>query len=121
MPEAMPDDGILDMLLVPKVSLLTFARLVGKYAKGRYKELNQYIKEHHGQTITFASEQEMTTVVDGEVLRGKELTGALSEKTVHFFYPAAASYRGDGGCRNETMEESAMCAGAAVGADGLRR
>lgn len=120
-PEAMPDDGILDMLLVPKVSLLTFARLVGKYAKGRYKELSQYIREHHGQTITFTSEQEMTTVVDGEVMRGKEFTVALSEKTVHFFYPAAASYRGDEGCRNETMEESAMCAGAAVGAGGLRR
>ena len=91
-PEAMPDDGILDMLLIPGIGLLTFARLVGKYAKGRYKELPKYIKEYHGQHITFSSPQELTTVVDGEVLRGKEFTVRRSEKTVNFFYPAHASY-----------------------------
>lgn len=91
-PEAMPDDGILDMLLIPGIGLLTFARLVGKYAKGRYKELPQYVKEHHGQKVSFVSEREMTTVVDGEVMRGKEFTVTLSEKKVNFFYPATASY-----------------------------
>ncbi len=91
-PEAMPDDGILDMLLIPGISLLTFARLVGKYAKGQYKQLPKYIKEYHGQCITFSSEQELTTVVDGEVLYAKEFTVCRSEKTVNFFYPAQASY-----------------------------
>ena len=33
-PDAMPDDGMLDMLLIPGISLLTFAKLIGKYAKG---------------------------------------------------------------------------------------
>ena len=119
-PEAMPDDGILDMLLIPKISLFTFARLVGKYAKGRYKELSRYIKEHHGQTVTFTSEREMTTVVDGEVMRGKEFTVALSEKKVQFFYPASVGYRNDEECRNEAMEEDPLCAGSVVGAGSLR-
>lgn len=36
--EANPDDGILDILHVGKVNFFTFIRVVGKYAKGRYKE-----------------------------------------------------------------------------------
>ena len=91
-PEAMPDDGILDMLLVPKIGLLTFAKVVGKYAKGQHKQLSRYIKEHHGQSIVFTSPQEMVTVVDGEVMRGKEFTVKLSEKKVKFFYPASVHY-----------------------------
>lgn len=36
--DAMPDDGVLDMLRVRQISLWTFLRLVGQYAKGRYRE-----------------------------------------------------------------------------------
>lgn len=91
-PEAMPDDGVLDMLLIPGISFLTFARMVGKYARGQYKQLPQYIKDYHGQRVTFRSDQELTAVVDGEMMRGKEFTVCRSEKTIQFFYPAAASY-----------------------------
>lgn len=91
-PEAMPDDGVLDMLLIPKVSLFTLARLVGKYAKGLYKNYPEYIWEHHGDTVSFRSAVEMAAVVDGEVLTGKDFTVRLSEKKVNFFYPACADY-----------------------------
>lgn len=92
-PEAMPDDGVLDMLVVPKVSLLTFARLVGKYAKGLYKDYPELILAHHGQSISYSAPGEITTVVDGEVMRDTQFTVRLSEKKVNFFYPAGADYR----------------------------
>lgn len=92
-PEAMPDDGILDVLLIPKVSLLTFARLVGKYAKGRYRDYPQLIQDFHTTQITYRSREELVTVVDGEVLRDTQFTLRLSEKKVNFFYPAQARYR----------------------------
>lgn len=92
-PEAMPDDGVLDMLVVPKVSLLTFARLVGKYAKGLYKDYPELILAHHGQSISYSAPGEITTVVDGEVMRDTRFTVRLSEKKVNFFYPAGADYR----------------------------
>ncbi|MCI8870946.1 MAG: YegS/Rv2252/BmrU family lipid kinase [Lawsonibacter sp.] len=91
--DAMPDDGILDMLVVRQVSLLTFARLVGKYARGRYKDYPELIFEHHGQRVDYWAEEEITTVVDGEVMRGKRFCVRLSEKKVNFFYPAGAGYR----------------------------
>ena len=90
--DAMPDDGVLDMLLVGKVSLLTFIRLVGQYAKGRYKDYPQLIEDFHGQELTWSSKEPLVAVVDGEVLESTSFTVRLSEKKIHFFYPSGASY-----------------------------
>ena len=92
-PDAMPDDGILDMLLIPDLSFLTFLRYVGRYAKGEYKKFPQYIRAFHGQSISFSSPDGVTVVVDGEVLKGTEFTVRLSEKKVNFFYPKGASWK----------------------------
>lgn len=92
-PEAMPDDGILDMLLIPGISMLTLIRCIGKYATGRYKECPRYILDYHGEEVFFSSDREIVAVVDGEVMRGTAFVVRRSEKTVNFFYPASASYR----------------------------
>ena len=92
MPEAMPDDGVLDMLYVNKVSLYQLPGLLGKYAKGRYKDLPKFITDYHGQSISFRSDEEITAVVDGEVMYDTSFTVRLSEKKVNFFYPPCASY-----------------------------
>ena len=91
-PEAMPDDGLLDMLLVPGIGLPTFAKLVGKYAKGLYKDYPQYIWARRGTEVFFTAEGDNVTVVDGEVVPGREFTVRLSEKKLNFFYPATADY-----------------------------
>ena len=90
--EAMPDDGVLDILVVGKVSLLTFARLVGKYATGQYRKFPQYIRHFHGQEVRITSPQEIVTVVDGEVMRAEEFCIRLSEKKINFFYPSTVNY-----------------------------
>lgn len=91
--DAMPDDGILDMLLVRKVKLVTFLRLVGKYAKGLYRQYPDLILDYHGQSVTFSAGEPITVVVDGEVFRDTFFTVRLSEMKVNFFYPAGAGYR----------------------------
>ncbi len=93
--EAMPDDGVLDMLVVPKVSRLTFFRLVKQYATGHYRDYPELIYAHHGQKITYASldGRDVVTVVDGEVMRAPEFTVTLSHRQVNFFYPGGASYQ----------------------------
>ena len=91
--EAMPDDGILDMLLVRQVSVFTFLRLVGKYAKGLYRRYPELISDCHGQQVSFSAQQPITVVVDGEVMVDTQFTVCLSEKKVNFFYPAGSDYR----------------------------
>lgn len=93
--EAMPDDGVLDMLIVPRVSRFTFFRLVGKYAKGQYRRYPQIIRHFHSGGISYSSPQEIVTVVDGEVMRADSFHVRLSEKKVNFFYPACVDYHTD--------------------------
>ena len=90
--DAQPDDGILDMLVVPKVGRLTFFRLLGAYAKGRYREHPEVLAHFHGQSFAFSSPQELTAVVDGEVIHAKDFHVSLSPKKVWFFYPAGLNY-----------------------------
>ena len=91
-PEAMPDDGVLDMLYVKDIPLLRLPGLIGKYAKGRYKALPQFVTDYHGQSISFSSRELITAVVDGEVMEDTAFTVRLSDRKVNFFYPAHADY-----------------------------
>ena len=90
----MPDDGVIETLVVPKVGLFTFAKLVGAYSKGRYKEFPDLIWPNRGSGISFRSgnEQDAVVCVDGEIMRGREFTIRLSDKKVNFFYPGDLSY-----------------------------
>lgn len=88
----MPDDGLLETLVVPKVSRATFFRLIGKYASGKYRDYPDLIWYHQGETVTIRGRKELVAVVDGEPLRAQELTIGLSDKKVNFFYPAGLTY-----------------------------
>ncbi len=90
----MPDDGVLETLVVPKVGKLTLFRLVGKYARGGYKEMPELVWEDKSGEIRIRSgdHRELVAVVDGETMRSKEFAIRLSEKKVNFFYPGDLSY-----------------------------
>lgn len=88
----MPDDGLLETLVVRKVDRLTFFRLVGEYGRGRYARYPNLIQYGQGKGVTVRSPQELVAVVDGEPLRARELTIKLSDKRVNFFYPAGLDY-----------------------------
>lgn len=91
--EAMPDDGALEVLLVPRVSRVTFLRLVRAYATGRYADYPELIRFHRTQAVEFSSPNPLTVVVDGEVIRDQTFTLRLSEKKINFFYPQGVSYQ----------------------------
>ena len=90
----MPDDGVIETLVVPKVSVFTFARLVGAYAKGRYKEHPELIWPRKDNEISIVSgdDREVVMCVDGEIIRDRAFTVKLSDKKVNFFYPEGLSY-----------------------------
>ena len=92
--DAMPNDGVLDMVYAKKVPLLKLPFLIGKYATGQYESLPRYAIGYHGRQVTFSSEQEIVAVVDGEVMRDRQFTVRLSEKKVNFFFPARACIDG---------------------------
>ena len=88
----MPDDGLLEVLVVRKVSRLTFFQLAAKYGSGKYRDYPELIWYRQGCGVTVRSPQELVAVVDGELVRSRELRIGLSDKKVNFFYPAGMSY-----------------------------
>lgn len=88
----MPDDGLLETLVVRKVSRLTFFRLIGEYGKGRYAKYPDLIQYDQGDGVTVRSPRELVAAVDGEILRSHELNIRLSDKKMNFFYPAGLNY-----------------------------
>ena len=88
----MPDDGVLETLIVRKVSRATFFRLIRAYGAGKYRDFPDLIWHRRGNGATVRSEQELVAVVDGEPVWGKELNIRLSDKKINFFYPAGLGY-----------------------------
>ena len=75
--EARMDDGVLNTLVVRKVSRAAFLRFVGAYSKGLYYTLPQVARCYGAREITIESQ-------DRDIRR---VTLGLSEKKVNFFGP----------------------------------
>ncbi|MBR2879243.1 MAG: diacylglycerol kinase family lipid kinase [Oscillospiraceae bacterium] len=91
-PEAEPDDGLMDVLIVKKVSRLTFLKLIGKYAKGRYAELSKYISHYRCTEIAFESDEELGINVDGEAVFSKTPAFRMEPGAVNFIFPEGAAF-----------------------------
>ena len=70
---ARPDDGILDVFIVKKVSLLTLARLIGKYAAGKADDYPEYITHLRTDRVEISFNEENVVNLDGEALFAKEV------------------------------------------------
>ena len=86
-PEADPTDGLLDVLLVKKVSLLQVPGLIGKYKKGQYKSIPQVVTHLQTDKITIHCDQDTPVNVDGELMTAKTVEMTLAKEKVRFFYP----------------------------------
>jgi len=87
-PEAVPDDGSLEFLIVKAVSRLKIAQVVGKYAKGQYRDFPELIERSSGSYMEFNSEREFVINVDGETIKAKNIYFRLIPKGINFIFPA---------------------------------
>jgi diacylglycerol kinase (ATP) len=91
-PEAMPDDGVIEFLLVNAVSRLKFLAVVGKYAKGRYREISEIISHIRGNHMAIEGENDLVVNVDGELLRAKDVSFRMVPRGVNFLFPAGLRF-----------------------------
>ena len=92
-PEADPADGMLDVLVVKKVSRLQVAGVIGKYKEGRYKELPHLVQHFRTKHITIHCDKETPINLDGELRLGKTVKMTVSDKKLRFFYPKGLTWR----------------------------
>lgn len=91
-PEARPDDGLLDFLIVRGVSRLAILRVIGDYARGRYAKYPKLITHLRGGEMEIESERELVVNVDGEAMYAKRLHLRLLSGALNFVVPRGLRY-----------------------------
>ena len=91
-PEADPADGLLDVLLVKKVTLLQVPFVIGKYKDGRYKELPHLVRHFRTKAVKVTCDQENPINLDGELRIAQQAEFRLAEEKLRFFYPKGLSW-----------------------------
>ena len=91
-PEADPADGLLDVLLVNKVSLLQVPGVIGKYKNGRYKELTKLVRHFKAKHIRVICDKDSPINLDGELRMATAAEMTLADEKIRFFYPKGLTW-----------------------------
>ena len=91
-PEADPADGLLDVLLVKKVSLLQVPAIIGKYKNGRYRELPEFIRHFRTDRVRILCDRPSAVNLDGELRVAQEVEMRSAQEKINFFYPRGLTW-----------------------------
>ena len=86
-PDAEPDDGILDCLIVEPVSRLKVAEIVGRYAKGMFREYPEIFTHIQSQEMEIECDKEFVVNIDGEAMYTDKVKFKLIPGAVNFVFP----------------------------------
>ncbi len=88
-PTSRIDDGRLDVLLVKKVTRLQAGWLIGKYKKGKYAQLGDYITYVGAREIKIFSKDnaDMCINLDGETVESSHISLRVEPKRLNFILP----------------------------------
>ena len=86
-PEALPDDGIIEYLIIKGVSRLKVAQITKRYAQGRFRELEKIISYIRGERMEIEGEREFVINVDGETITAEKITFNVVPNGVNFIFP----------------------------------
>ncbi len=92
-PTADPTDGLLDVLLITKVSRLKVAQVIGKYKDGRYAELPHLVRHLRTKRLTIRCDKPTAINLDGELRVSDTVDIRLAEEKIRFFYPKGLTYQ----------------------------
>ena len=91
-PDADPCDGLMDVLVVEKVSRLQVPQVIGKYKNGLYKQLPKLIRHFRTNRLKIICDKETPINLDGELRTGKEIVFEIAKEKLRFFYPKGLSF-----------------------------
>lgn len=89
-PDADMTDGILEVLVVDKVSRLKVAQLISAYQKGQYSRFPELITHYRTNDIRIVTPQPEPVNLDGELLMTDDVRITVLPKKMRLFSPRAA-------------------------------
>jgi len=90
-PHAEYQDGLADILVVKKVSIFTFARLVKFYKKGLHldnERFNKLLTYRRGQIVDIIAKKALVGCLDGETRINKNFKVKIHKNKIKFIIPA---------------------------------
>ena len=92
-PDARPDDGEIDFLVVRGMSRLDFLRFARRYSVGRAHELpGETCIRHRGRELTVEAREPVCVSVDGEELRSRSIVFRAVPGGVNFIFPRGMEF-----------------------------
>lgn len=95
-PEANPADGLLEVLLIKKVSRLKVLSVIGKYKQGKFKDYPHLIRHIRTSALKITCDEPSSINLDGELLVSQQVNITLAKEKIRFFYPKELSWEKEG-------------------------
>jgi len=101
-PEADPTDGMLDVLLVKKVTRMQVPAIIGKYKNGRYRELSHVARYIRTDKVKILCDKPTAINLDGELRTAQEIEMKVAMEKIRFFYPKGLTWNAE--CRMQNAK-----------------
>ena len=101
-PEALPDDGLIDVLAVDAMTRMHFMRQVKIYASGRYRDLPLLIRHYRVPELEIAPERPGPVNYDGETGKSGRLRIRILPRALKFMVPEGVYIQKFGDNRSNT-------------------
>ena len=92
-PTADPTDGILDVLVVKKVSRLQVLGIIGKYKNGQYKKYPKLIRHLSTDHMRIICDKPTSINLDGELRTAQVVDIRVAQEKIRFFYPKGVTWK----------------------------
>ena len=92
-PAADPSDGLLDVLVVTKVSRLKVAQVVGKYKDGKFVDFPDLIRHFRTDRIRIRCDKPTAINLDGELRTDDVVDIRIADEKLRFFYPRGLTWK----------------------------
>jgi len=92
-PEADPADGLMDVLVVNKVTRLQVPSVIGKYKNGKYAQLPHLVRHFRTDKVTIHCDKPTSISLDGELRTGQTIEMNISPHKLRFFYPKELTWQ----------------------------
>ncbi len=98
--DAMPDDGVMDSLIVGKTTVFSFVVMIGRYAKGMYNKCGRLIERVSSGRLCIESDEPVAVNIDGEIIRRRSTAFEMVSGAVNFLLPRGMRFFSSGGIKN---------------------
>lgn len=95
-PDADPADGLLEVLLVKKVSLLKVAAVIGEYKDGKYAQFPDLIRHVRTRRVVIHCDAPTPINLDGELRVARDVDIQIAKEKLRFFYPKGLTWAKNG-------------------------